>query len=120
MNCDRCGGDDCKVLDTRSTDYQTRRRRRCSKCGHTFATVEVYATFFDRFDKEHFRKWTRGALERVNLRKRDIDISKALHKGADLLMRMYNLTESGLYYAARRGRGYIKEENEAHSHSRKR
>lgn len=117
MNCDRCGHI-CRVLETRASEYQTRRRRECPQCGHRFTTVEVYSTFLDRFDKNHFRKWLRGAKERVNLRSRDMDIARRLHEGWRVFAQNYNLTESAVYSAARRGRKYIKEENAAHSHSR--
>ena len=42
MKCPKCGGDDDKVLDSRSAreGAAIRRRRECVKCGHRFTTYE--------------------------------------------------------------------------------
>lgn len=43
--CQRCGCDDCDVVDSRPTimwEITTiRRRRRCKKCDHRFTTYEM-------------------------------------------------------------------------------
>ena len=42
MKCPKCGNDDDKVLDSRSSKEGAvvRRRRECLKCGHRFTTHE--------------------------------------------------------------------------------
>ncbi len=42
MNCQRCGNEDTKVLETRTgkNNRSIRRRRQCLSCGHRFTTIE--------------------------------------------------------------------------------
>jgi transcriptional repressor NrdR len=42
MRCPKCGGQDDKVIDSRSSreGATIRRRRECAKCGHRFTTYE--------------------------------------------------------------------------------
>ena len=42
MNCQRCGHEDTKVLDTRTgkNNRSIRRRRQCLACGYRFTTIE--------------------------------------------------------------------------------
>jgi len=42
MNCQRCGFEDTKVLDTRTgkNNRSIRRRRQCLRCGYRFTTIE--------------------------------------------------------------------------------
>jgi hypothetical protein len=51
--------------------------------------------------------WIKGAQKRIKLWHRDIKISRDLHCGWPHLAQLYNLTKSGVYYAAARGRKYI-------------
>lgn len=45
MKCIYCGFNDSKVIDSRSTDDMTiRRRRECTKCGRRFTTYETIET----------------------------------------------------------------------------
>lgn len=40
MVCPVCGGDDCRVVDTRASGDGIRRRRICQACEHRFTTFE--------------------------------------------------------------------------------
>lgn len=40
MVCPVCGGDDCRVVDTRASGDGIRRRRVCQACEHRFTTFE--------------------------------------------------------------------------------
>jgi transcriptional repressor NrdR len=42
MRCPKCGGQEDKVIDSRSSreGATIRRRRECEKCGHRFTTYE--------------------------------------------------------------------------------
>ncbi|MDY7083249.1 MAG: transcriptional regulator NrdR, partial [Halobacteria archaeon] len=42
MDCPNCGYDNCKVVDSRTTEKGTavRRRRECDDCGVRFTTYE--------------------------------------------------------------------------------
>ena len=46
MRCAKCGCEESKVIDSRSTDDDTsiRRRRECVKCGYRFTTYERIET----------------------------------------------------------------------------
>ena len=46
MRCAKCGCEESKVIDSRSTDDDTsiRRRRECIKCGYRFTTYERIET----------------------------------------------------------------------------
>ena len=81
MKCPKCKSDDLKVLDTRSVDTNTKRRRQCNSCGFRFSTIEtleetpIYVIKKDRgrvlFDRN---KLLRG-LNTASV-KRDITIEK--------------------------------------------
>ena len=42
MKCPVCGNTDSKVIDSRPTDSEIRRRRECTSCGRRFTTYEVH------------------------------------------------------------------------------
>jgi len=44
MKCPVCGKTDSKVIDSRPTDTEIRRRRQCLSCGRRFTTYEVHET----------------------------------------------------------------------------
>lgn len=41
MNCPRCHSSSTKVLESRPSDLNKRRRRECMDCEHRFATLEI-------------------------------------------------------------------------------
>jgi transcriptional regulator NrdR family protein len=42
MNCPKCKNNFCKVIDSRITDNNSKRRRReCTGCGYRFSTYEL-------------------------------------------------------------------------------
>lgn len=42
MNCEICAGSESAVLETKVVDAdRTRRRRKCSTCGHRWTTFEI-------------------------------------------------------------------------------
>lgn len=53
--------------------------------------------------------WIQGAEKRIKLWHRDIKIAKDLHLGWQHLAQLYDLTKSGVYYAAARGRKYLQQ-----------
>ena len=42
MKCPVCGNTESKVIDSRPTDSEIRRRRECTSCGRRFTTYEVH------------------------------------------------------------------------------
>lgn len=44
MKCPVCGKTESKVIDSRPTDSEIRRRRECLSCGRRFTTYEVHET----------------------------------------------------------------------------
>ncbi len=44
MKCPVCGKSDSKVIDSRPTDSEIRRRRECLSCGRRFTTYEIHET----------------------------------------------------------------------------
>ena len=44
MKCPVCGKSESKVIDSRPTDSEIRRRRECLSCGRRFTTYEVHET----------------------------------------------------------------------------
>ncbi len=44
MKCPVCGKSDSKVIDSRPTDTEIRRRRECLSCGRRFTTYEFHET----------------------------------------------------------------------------
>ena len=47
MICPKCKSDNLKIVDTRSDDASTRRRRLCLDCGVRFNTLEVIDYEYD-------------------------------------------------------------------------
>ena len=42
MKCPVCGNTNSKVIDSRPTDSEIRRRRECLSCGRRFTTYEIH------------------------------------------------------------------------------
>lgn len=106
MICDKCGKD-TKVLSTREyQSFVTTRRRECLNCGNRFNTREMH-THAVRSNMGQALSWTEGAKRRIEFWNRDIKIAQDLHCGWAHLSQLYNLTKSGVYYAAARGRKYL-------------
>ena len=55
MTCVYCGGK-TRVIDSRSGEDSTRRRRECEQCKHRFSTVEVDADYYEMFDTKSIQK----------------------------------------------------------------
>jgi transcriptional regulator NrdR family protein len=45
--CPVCKTGELKTIESRTTDLSTRRRKKCSNCGHRLTTHEVSAEFFE-------------------------------------------------------------------------
>lgn len=48
--CDRCGGTQCKVIETRRTPNRRRRRIQCQSCGHRITTYEITAAQIESYE----------------------------------------------------------------------
>jgi len=104
MNCPRCG---CPsgVVNTRPDGaFNVKRQRKCEK-GHVFHTTEMLNA---AVHKPHLAASNAAAVRRVSRWHRDIDISRHLYLGADLLVKAHGITRSAVYVAARRGRAYAR------------
>lgn len=44
MTCEKCGGTDLYVCDSRPAEFGYRRRRECRDCGYKFTTYEISET----------------------------------------------------------------------------
>jgi len=82
MKCPFCGESETKVIDSRESDEQTRRRRECEKCSKRFTTYEKVENINlivlkkggkkETFDVEKIRKGIERAAEK-RLDKEKID-----------------------------------------------
>lgn len=82
MKCPFCGESETKVIDSRESDEQTRRRRECEKCSKRFTTYEKVENINlivlkkggkkETFDVEKIRKGVERAAEK-RLEKEKID-----------------------------------------------
>ena len=109
MKCPRCG-ETTSVVETRSRDnFTVMRRRECECCGHRFTTHEMHSTPAHH-NMLKVGQFTRASRRRIEIRKRDIYIADNLFKGWQPLADQFDLTESGVYYAAARGRRYKAQE----------
>ena len=82
MKCPFCGESETKVIDSRESDEQTRRRRECEKCSKRFTTYEKVENINlivlkkggkkETFDVEKIRKGVERAAEK-RLDKEKID-----------------------------------------------
>jgi Zn ribbon nucleic-acid-binding protein len=52
MTCPNCNGK-TKVVDSRTDEDSTERRRECVECGYRFSTVEVDRDLFERMVKQN-------------------------------------------------------------------
>ena len=52
MTCSKCNGK-TKVIDSRTDEDSTERRRECVECGYRFSTVEVDRDLYERLVKPH-------------------------------------------------------------------
>ncbi len=50
MICRQCGWPEVKVIDSRSTDWTVKRRRRCTDCGYVWNTYEVTEGEFEALE----------------------------------------------------------------------
>jgi transcriptional repressor NrdR len=74
VNCPRCGGQESKVIDSRSLDDGVRRRRECLACNARFTTYE----HVQRHDIFVIKK--DGRREKFNRDKLSLGIRKACEK----------------------------------------
>lgn len=104
MICIKCGYD-TKVLSTRELlTIKTSRRRECLNCGHHFTTIEVPT----RAVQSNFGKGFATTVARIVARREyDIKMAQDLHLGWQHLAQLHNISKSGVYYAAARGRKYL-------------
>ena len=58
MTCPKCN-DKTKVVDSRTDEDSTERRRECTACGYRFSTIEVDKDFYERMVKQD-DKWFHG------------------------------------------------------------
>jgi hypothetical protein len=95
------------VISTREfQNFVTTRRRQCLNCGHRFNTREMHSHAV-RSNMAQAVGWVAGAKKRIAFWHRDIKIAETLYLGTQHLSQLYNLTKSGVYYAAARGRKYL-------------
>ncbi|MGH7970120.1 MAG: ATP cone domain-containing protein, partial [Limisphaerales bacterium] len=85
MNCQKCGHEDSKVLDTRTgrENRSISRRRQCLACGHRFTTIEetVREGFLvvkkdgrrEEFDRAKLLSGVRKACEKRPLRTGELE-----------------------------------------------
>ncbi|MDR1436015.1 MAG: hypothetical protein LBI39_02305 [Puniceicoccales bacterium] len=84
MRCPQCSGSDTRVLDTRTPDERTvKRRRQCATCGFRFSTAErpVREEIFVRkrcggveeFDRQKIAASVQCALKKGPCRKAEVD-----------------------------------------------
>jgi transcriptional repressor NrdR len=55
MTCPKCNGK-TKVVDSRTDEDSTERRRECVECGCRFSTVEVDRDYFERMVKKNDKR----------------------------------------------------------------
>lgn len=78
MRCPNCNSEDTRVVDTRTAqDFSVRRRRQCNICGHRFTTFErleevpIYVVKKDkgrvRFDREKLLRGLKTASTKRNI-----------------------------------------------------
>ena len=62
MKCSVCSFTESHVLDTTTRETDTRRRRRCDRCGHRWTTYEVPEGRFIKADRivQAFREFARA------------------------------------------------------------
>lgn len=106
MMCPICGAES-NVLSTRpGKNMTTTRRRECFNM-HRFTTIEIYQQVHCSA-KRRAAVFSQTVRDRIAIRKRDISIAKRFSEGAQKLMDEFNLSRSGVYLAAKRGRGYLR------------
>ena len=52
MNCPKCGSDQLKVIDSRGSPEQVKRRRECVDCKERFSTIEVTVEKYETFGRK--------------------------------------------------------------------
>jgi transcriptional regulator NrdR family protein len=82
MKCPRCGGDNTRVTDSRKTEQNIKRIRKCADCDHTFTTYE-YA-----FDKV---KWVEN--HRDNLKDEIEDLNNMIREYEEMNYKLWNQLE---------------------------
>lgn len=102
MKCPRCGAA-TRVAETRTALHLTTRRVRVCANAHRFTTIEVHEPVFCSA-RQRARAFAATTTRRLNLRERDRTIAAELHRGWRLLADKFNMTKTGVYDAARRGR----------------
>jgi transcriptional regulator NrdR family protein len=60
MTCPECNGK-TKVVDSRTDEDSTLRRRECIDCGYRFSTVEVDKDMYERMMRKNEQKPRHGA-----------------------------------------------------------
>lgn len=106
MMCPICGTES-NVLSTRpGKDMTTARRRECFNM-HRFTTIEIYQQVHCSA-KQRAAEFSQTTRDRIAARKQDISIAKRLPEGVQKLMEEFDLSRSGVYLAARRGRGHLR------------
>jgi len=109
MNCPHCNAES-RVLETRQGSFYTlARRRECEFCLKRFTTVEIHQPVFCTA-KPRAKAYAKTVEQRAALVARDIELARRSHEGWQKLAKEFNLERSSVFYGARRGRKYIKEQ----------
>lgn len=55
MTCPKCYGK-TRIIDSRTDDDSTERRRKCVECGYRFSTIEIDRDLYERMVKQNDKK----------------------------------------------------------------